>query len=71
MEIARTIMPMASNLRLEVVAEGVETIEQIALLKQWQCKFAQGYYFSSPLASEQATALLTGEPTWLIHPVKK
>ena len=34
MEIARTILPMANNLRLDVVAEGVETLQQVALLKK-------------------------------------
>jgi diguanylate cyclase (GGDEF)-like protein/PAS domain S-box-containing protein len=64
MEIARTIMPLASNLRLDVVAEGVETIEQVALLKKLRCKFAQGFYFSRPLAAEAAGALLVGQPAW-------
>jgi diguanylate cyclase (GGDEF)-like protein/PAS domain S-box-containing protein len=64
MEIARTILPMASNLRLDVVAEGVETLEQVALLKQLHCKYAQGYYFSKPLSAENSTTLLEGEPTW-------
>ena len=64
MEIARTILPMANNLRLDVVAEGVETLEQVALLKQLHCKYAQGYYFSKPLSAENSTALLEGEPTW-------
>jgi diguanylate cyclase (GGDEF)-like protein/PAS domain S-box-containing protein len=64
MEIARTIMPMAKNLRLDVVAEGVETIEQVVLLKRLQCKYAQGFYFSKPLAPEDVTPLLSEEPTW-------
>jgi len=64
MEIARTIMPLASNLRLDVVAEGVETIEQVALLRKLRCKFAQGFYFSRPLAAKEAGALLVGEPAW-------
>jgi len=64
MEIARTILPMANNLRLDVVAEGVETIEQVALLKQLHCNYAQGYYFSKPLSAEGTRALLDGEPTW-------
>ena len=67
MEIARTIMPMAKNLRLDVVAEGVETVEQVALLKRLQCRYAQGYYFSKPLAPHDIGALLTGEPTWEIQ----
>jgi EAL domain-containing protein (putative c-di-GMP-specific phosphodiesterase class I) len=66
MEIARTILPMANNLRLDVVAEGVETIEQVALLKKLQCKYAQGYYFSRPLSAEGTTALLAAEPAWQI-----
>ena len=59
MEIARTIMPMARNLRLDVVAEGVETLEQVALLKRLQCKYAQGYYFSKPLAPEEVAPILS------------
>jgi diguanylate cyclase (GGDEF)-like protein/PAS domain S-box-containing protein len=64
MEIARTILPMANNLRLDVVAEGVETVEQVALLKKLQCKYAQGFYFSRPLSAEGTTALLAGDPKW-------
>jgi diguanylate cyclase (GGDEF)-like protein/PAS domain S-box-containing protein len=58
MEIARTIMPLAKNLRLDVVAEGVETAEQAQELKSLDCKYAQGYFFSKPLSSEEAEALL-------------
>src|SRR6266478_2369639 len=64
MEIARTILPMANNLQLDVVAEGVETLQQVALLKKLQCKYGQGYYFSRPLSAEGTTALLAGELTW-------
>jgi EAL domain-containing protein (putative c-di-GMP-specific phosphodiesterase class I) len=64
MEIAQTIMPMAKNLRLDVIAEGVETIEQVALLKKLQCKYAQGYYFSKPLAAVEVAELLEGAPVW-------
>lgn len=63
-EIVRTILPMANSLRLDVVAEGVETTEQVAMLKELQCKYAQGYYFSRPLAAEEARALLVGPPKW-------
>jgi len=64
MEIARTILPMANNLRLDVVAEGVETLQQVALLKKLQCKYGQGYYFSKPLSAEGTAALLAGDLTW-------
>ena len=63
-EIARTILPMALNLHLDVVAEGVETIEQLVLLKKLQCKYGQGYYFSKPLSAEEAGSLLAEQPTW-------
>jgi diguanylate cyclase (GGDEF)-like protein/PAS domain S-box-containing protein len=64
MEIARTILPMANNLQLDVVAEGVETIQQVTLLKKLQCKYAQGFYFSRPLSAEGTAALLAGDLTW-------
>jgi diguanylate cyclase (GGDEF)-like protein/PAS domain S-box-containing protein len=64
MEIARTILPMAKNLRLDVVAEGVETIEQFELLKKFNCAYGQGYYFSRPLSAEGTTALLNGDLAW-------
>jgi diguanylate cyclase (GGDEF)-like protein/PAS domain S-box-containing protein len=64
MEIARTILPMANNLQLDVVAEGVETIQQVAFLKKLQCKYGQGYYFSRPLSAEGTTALLAEDLAW-------
>jgi len=64
MEIARTILPMANNLRLDVVAEGVETIQQFAMLKKLHCKFGQGFYFSKPLSAEGIATLLAGGLTW-------
>jgi diguanylate cyclase (GGDEF)-like protein/PAS domain S-box-containing protein len=63
-EIARTILPMALNLHLDVVAEGVETIEQLVLLKKLHCKYGQGYYFSKPLSAKEAGSLLAEQPTW-------
>jgi len=64
MEIARSIVPMANNLRLDVVAEGVETIQQVALLKKLECKYGQGFYFSRPLSAEGIAALLAGDLAW-------
>jgi diguanylate cyclase (GGDEF)-like protein/PAS domain S-box-containing protein len=64
MEIARTILPMAKNLRLDVVAEGVETLEQFELLKKFNCAFGQGYYFSRPLSADGVSTLLKGDLAW-------
>ena len=52
------IMPLAQNLGLDVVAEGVETNEQASFLKQLRCKYAQGYFFSRPVNADEAKQLL-------------
>ncbi|MFZ5467764.1 MAG: EAL domain-containing protein [Pseudomonadota bacterium] len=58
MEIAATIIAMARNLRLEVLAEGVETEAQLAYLRSRGCDMAQGYYFSPPVPAEQLGPML-------------
>ena len=56
-EIVRTIIVLAYNLGLKVVAEGTEKEEQISLLKELNCEMAQGYLFSRP-ADDQAMSKL-------------
>jgi diguanylate cyclase (GGDEF)-like protein/PAS domain S-box-containing protein len=56
--IARTIMPLAQHLGLDVVAEGVETIEQATLLKELRCKYAQGFLFSKAVNAEDVQKML-------------
>jgi diguanylate cyclase (GGDEF)-like protein/PAS domain S-box-containing protein len=58
-EIVRTIITLAHNLGLEVIAEGIETPQQLAHLKALGCEYGQGYLFSQPLDVDAATALLT------------
>ncbi len=62
MEIAATIIAMAHTLRLHVLAEGVETADQLVFLKARGCDFYQGYFKSRPLPVEEFEALLRGEP---------
>ena len=57
-EIVRTILTLAENLGLEVVAEGIETHEQFARLRELGCQFGQGYLFSQPVAATAAEKLL-------------
>lgn len=52
-----TIIQMAHNLELNVIAEGVETLEQLAFLKTKRCNQAQGYYFHKPLPPERIKEL--------------
>jgi len=51
--IVQTIISMGHGLRLKVIAEGVETAEQLAFLKERDCDEIQGYYFSKPLAADE------------------
>ena len=51
--IAEIIITLAHTLNKSVVAEGVETVEQLNLLRNWQCDTIQGYHFSRPLAAEK------------------
>ncbi|MCM3609873.1 EAL domain-containing protein [Planococcus sp. MERTA32b] len=51
--LVRTIIRMAHDLELNVIAEGVETKEQLEFLKAENCNQAQGYYFNRPLPSEE------------------
>ncbi|HCT98934.1 MAG TPA: diguanylate cyclase [Methylococcaceae bacterium] len=57
--IASTIIAMAHNLRLNVIAEGVETIEQANILLDKDCDDVQGYFFSRPLCEADFCQLLT------------
>ena len=56
--IASAIVTLAQNLRMEIVAEGIETALQEAWLKQAGCEFGQGYLFSRPVEAEQLEKLL-------------
>lgn len=56
--IVSAIINMAHSLGMEVVAEGVETWNQLEFLREHQCDHIQGYYFAQPLPPEEFTALL-------------
>ena len=66
-EIVRTICTLANNLGMEVVAEGVETREQLELLRSLKCEYGQGYLFSKPVDSEKATELVLVDPSGRGH----
>ena len=60
-EIVRTIIMLARSLKMDVVAEGVETAEQLAQLKALDCEYGQGYYFSKPLSADEMMRWLSQE----------
>lgn len=57
-EIIRTIIKLGQNLKMKVIAEGIETPEQLEQLQSLNCEFGQGYLFSKPLESEAAAAFI-------------
>lgn len=60
-EIVKTIIMLARNMGMNVVAEGVETVEQLASLKALDCEYGQGFYFSRPVAPEEIERMLQDE----------
>jgi EAL domain-containing protein (putative c-di-GMP-specific phosphodiesterase class I) len=60
--IIRTILSLARELRMGVVAEGIETEEQARMLRELGCKMGQGFLFSKPVEAGDAEALLLRKP---------
>ena len=60
-EIVRTIIGLAHFMEMEVVAEGIETTDQLRTARTLECDFAQGFWFAQPLTAEQATHYLATE----------
>ncbi|HEY9878199.1 MAG TPA: EAL domain-containing protein [Leptolyngbyaceae cyanobacterium] len=63
-EIVQAIVSLGHALGISLVAEGIETTEQLTYLQQLGSEYGQGYLFSRPLALEQATALLIPVQDW-------
>ncbi len=59
--ITSAIIAMAQSLKLKVVAEGVETEQQLTFLKEHNCRYMQGYLFSQPLPVDELTQLLMAQ----------
>lgn len=71
--IVEAMIAMAHRLQLSVVAEGVETQEQLELLRRWGCDEIQGYYYSAPLPAGECPAMLkplTGENPAQLSPCR-
>jgi diguanylate cyclase (GGDEF)-like protein/PAS domain S-box-containing protein len=63
-EIVKTIISLAKNLNMQSIAEGIETIEQCEKIRELECEYGQGYYFSRPVSVEEIEELLNKNPTW-------
>ncbi|WP_024420763.1 sensor domain-containing phosphodiesterase [Pseudomonas avellanae] len=62
MEITSAVIAMAHNLKLKVVAEGIETAAQLAFLRRHRCDVGQGYLFDRPIPGEELIEKLTRYP---------
>lgn len=62
--IVRAIVTLAHNLEMSVIAEGVETVQQLNYLRSLQTEYAQGFFFARPLTSEGITELLATQTTF-------
>jgi EAL domain-containing protein (putative c-di-GMP-specific phosphodiesterase class I) len=56
--IVKAAIGLARELKLDVVVEGVETAEQLKMLRSWGCRTIQGYYYSKPRPANEMTAIL-------------
>lgn len=58
------IIGISKTLNMVAVAEGIETAEQLAQLRELECNSGQGYFFSRPLPATQMAELLASNPQW-------
>jgi diguanylate cyclase (GGDEF)-like protein len=63
-EIVRTVVTLAENMGMDVVAEGVETLGQLVQLRKLKCQYGQGYLFSRPVDAESAGVWIAKRPEW-------
>jgi EAL domain-containing protein (putative c-di-GMP-specific phosphodiesterase class I) len=59
--LCEAIIVMAKKLGIQVVAEGIETSEQLNILKNMGCEYGQGYYFSKPVSKSQFESILMNQ----------
>ena len=64
-EILQTIISLAKNLKMRVIAEGIETNSQLALLQNLGCDYGQGYLLAKPKSKDETEKLLYQHHTWL------
>jgi EAL domain-containing protein (putative c-di-GMP-specific phosphodiesterase class I) len=64
MSIVKTIVLLAHALEMPVIAEGIETDDQLRALRDLGCEFGQGYLFSKPQDATTTAELIVSDPSW-------
>ncbi len=62
--IVRTVVTLAGALDLDVTAEGIETAEQLRLLREIGCQSGQGFFFAKPISADDFLELVREDPRW-------
>jgi sensor c-di-GMP phosphodiesterase-like protein len=62
-----TITELARNLDMQVIAEGIERHEQVALLQSLGCEYAQGWLFSKAISADEAAQMVANPPSFTFH----
>jgi EAL domain-containing protein (putative c-di-GMP-specific phosphodiesterase class I) len=62
LELVKSIIALCQNMKLKIIAEGIETKEQIDILKAMNCDCGQGYYIARPMPESEAHTLLLNPP---------
>jgi len=63
-EIIAAMINITHALKMNVVGEGIETLEQLEVLAELKCDIGQGFYFARPLVPDAAVELLSSSPRW-------
>ncbi|MGF1491556.1 MAG: putative bifunctional diguanylate cyclase/phosphodiesterase [Microcoleaceae cyanobacterium] len=66
-DLVPVIITIARTMKMNTIAEGIETPEQLGQLQQLGCDFGQGYLFSKPLSADAIFALLQTQPRWSLN----
>jgi len=64
-EILQTIISLAKNLKMRVIAEGIETHSQLGVLRNLGCDYGQGYLLAKPKSKDETEKLLYQHPDWI------
>ena len=64
-EVLQTVISLAKNLKMRVIAEGIETTAQLGVLQNLGCDYGQGYFLAKPKPVEETEDLLYKRPNWL------
>ncbi len=67
-EILQTIISLAKNLKMRVIAEGIETESPLAVLQNLDCDYGQGFLLAKPKGHDETEKLLYQHPNWLPQP---